>query len=382
MWISGLKLVNWKNFTRIEVDLTPRLFLVGPNASGKSNFLDAIRFLRELVIPGGGFQKAVLDRGDISKIRCLAARRSADLAIEVALSNHEGQVKPSWRYRISFSQDNNKNPILKEEKVWKETEILLERPSPEDKKDPARLSQTALEQINENKNFREIPEFFKKIFYFHLVPHLIRNSAYAVYAPQNDPFGRDLLVQMARSMAKRRQSRLKKIESILKLAVPQLQSLAMIRDHRGRPHLRVKYEHWRYDAEHNEEMFSDGTLRLIGLLWSLFEGDGPILLEEPELSLHPGIVRHLAPLMFRLLQKRKRQVRQVIMSTHSPELLSDPGIGGEEILLFIPYAEGTKVEPASSYSAIRALLESGMTVADAALPYTEPVKFQHLSLFQ
>lgn len=44
MIISKLKLKNWKNFKEAEVDLKDRVFIVGANASGKSNFLDAFRF--------------------------------------------------------------------------------------------------------------------------------------------------------------------------------------------------------------------------------------------------------------------------------------------------------------------------------------------------
>jgi AAA15 family ATPase/GTPase len=47
---AWLRLKNWKNFQSVEVDLPLRVFLVGPNASGKSNLLDVFRFLRDLVI--------------------------------------------------------------------------------------------------------------------------------------------------------------------------------------------------------------------------------------------------------------------------------------------------------------------------------------------
>jgi putative AbiEii toxin of type IV toxin-antitoxin system len=57
----------------------------------------------------------------------------------------------------------------------------------------------------------------------------------------------------------------------------------------GVPHLQVKFEHWRgIPSNQREDQFSDGTLRLIGMLWSLFTGDSLLLLEEPELSLNTG----------------------------------------------------------------------------------------------
>jgi predicted ATPase len=66
---------NWRNFTNMATTLPQRVFLVGPNASGKSNLLDALRFLRDLVGVGGGLQEAVRRRGGVTSLRSLAARR-------------------------------------------------------------------------------------------------------------------------------------------------------------------------------------------------------------------------------------------------------------------------------------------------------------------
>jgi predicted ATPase len=148
----------------------------------------------------------------------------------------------------------------------------------------------------------------------------------------------------------------------------------------GVPHLEAVYEHWRPGAgKQREDQFSDGTLRLIGLLWSLLESDSLLLLEEPELSLNSAIVSNLPSLIYRLQRPRKRQV---ILSTHSADLLSDKGIGGEEVLLMTPTAEGTQVKLASSNEQIKMLLEGGLSIADAALPLTAPPDIEQMSLFK
>lgn len=92
---------------------------------------------------------------------------------------------------------------------------------------------------------------------------------------------------------KTRDSRLKKIGAALELAVPQFKELRFAPDKiNGRPHLEAKYSHYRPNAGwQREEQFSDGTLRLLALLWVLLEGDSLLLLEEPELSLNDAIVR-------------------------------------------------------------------------------------------
>lgn len=131
-------------------------------------------------------------------------------------------------------------------------------------------------------------------------------------------------------------------------------------------------------AKQREDQFSDGTLRLVGLLWSLLDGDSLLLLEEPELSLNAGIVTKLPAVIYRLQRQRKRQV---ILSTHSADLLSDKGIGGEEVILLTPSVEGTEVSLASDIKDVRELLEVGLTIAEAVLPRTVPSNVNQLALF-
>ena len=89
---------------------------------------------------------------------------------------------------------------------------------------------------------------------------------------QSDPFGRSFLERVIKTPEKTRRSRLKKIEDALKIAVPQLKQLTDIKDEMGIPHLEAVYEHWRPGTgKQREDQFSDGTLCLIGLLWSLLE---------------------------------------------------------------------------------------------------------------
>lgn len=101
MYISNIKLLNWKYFQHIDVDVRERCFIVGVNAAGKSNLLDAIRFLHDIVRAGGGSQVAVKERGGITKIRCLAACQVTNVSISVVLSDSESHA-PVWFYSLSF----------------------------------------------------------------------------------------------------------------------------------------------------------------------------------------------------------------------------------------------------------------------------------------
>lgn len=380
--ISHVRLRNWRNFREVNVDLAQRVIVVGPNASGKSNFLDVFRFIHDVAKQeGGGLQKAISQRGGVSKIRCLAARNLPEIKIEIHLSESIDS-EPKWKYILEIVQQSrgHRRARVNKEEVYLNGKQILKRPDANDKKDDLRLTQTHLEQINANAAFREIADFFDSISYLHLVPQLLRNpESFPGPAIPEDPYGRSFLEKVARTSENTRKTRLKKIESALRIAVPQLQQLTDTKDEAGVPHLEAVYSHWRPRAgKQQEDQFSDGTLRLIGLLWSLLESDSLLLLEEPELSLNGSIVSQL-PSVFSKVRSRKK--RQLILSTHSVDLLSDKGIGGEEILLLTPSSEGTTVTVSSSIEEVRLLLENGVSPADAILSRIHPNNIEELSLF-
>lgn len=375
MRFTRLRLVNWRNFREVDLLLARRAFVVGPNASGKSNLLDAFRFLRDIAEPEGGFQRAVQDRDGVSQIRCLHARRPPDVAVEVELLLEDDR----WSYRLDFGQETRgkRRPMVHKERVTKNGEVLLDRPDEQDEADDNRLTQTHLEQVTANQQFRTVADVLAEVRYLHVIPQLVRHPR-----PSNggrDPFGGDFLEQLARTPENTRKARLRRINQALRVAVPQLQELKLERDGLGVPHLKGLYEHWRPNAGwQTEEHFSDGTLRLLGLLWAFLDGEAPLLLEEPELSLHTAVVRFIPSIMARAGGKRQRQV---LISTHSYELLTDEGIGAEELVLLKPTRDGTVVELAAANAEIRALLESGETAAAVAIARTAPEAASQLALF-
>lgn len=384
MIINRLIAKNWRNFRQINVPLRERQFIVGPNASGKSNLLDIFRFLRDIVkTDGGGFQKAVRDRGGVSKIRCLSAKQDPEVSIEIHISETP-DAPTKWRYALGFRQETrgHRRVLLTNEEVWKEGKSLLDRPDEDDGVDQDRLTQTFLEQVNMNAEFREIAQFLRSVTYLHLVPQLLRFAdSIQGRIVEEDPFGQGFLERVASVPERTRRSRLRKIESALKIAVPQFEQLEFLRDENtGRPHLRALYAHWRAKGVwQQEDQFSDGTLRLLGLLWSLLESDSVLLLEEPELSLNLGIVSQLAPLISRMQRSRRRQV---FVSTHSDALLTEQGIDGTEVLMLIPTKTETVVKVAWDVKHVRRLLEAGVTVGEIVLSRAGPEHAEQLSLLK
>lgn len=377
MIITQIKLENWKNFAKVNANCGKRMFLIGPNASGKSNFLDALLFLRDVALHG--LEHAVAQRGGIKSIRYINARQHPDITIGVTIDD-------TWEYTLTFGTEKGKQtPLVVSEVVRQHTEErwkkILSRPDDDDSKDSLRLTQTALQQVNANKNFRELYDFFATIQYRHILPQLVREpKAFSPAPVTNDPFGRDLVFSIAKTPENVRKSRLTKINDALKAAVPNFEDLQVVRDNDGLPHLQVKYSHWRLQgAKQQENVFSDGTLRFIALLWSLFDAEGPLLLEEPELSLHDDVVSLLPGIFSRVDKGRKKKGRQIFVTTHSTSLLNDPGIGSNEVLRLEPGKEGVLVHSADDQE--RELMQQGLTVADVMFPKTRPENLQQLSLF-
>jgi predicted ATPase len=383
MIISHIRLKNWRNFRTVDHDLGYRMFLFGANASGKSNLLDAFRFLRDIARPdGGGLQNAINLRGGISKIRCLAARADPKVELEVHLADEPGSA-PTWQYLLSLKQEPRgyRGTVVAREVVRHagNPQPLLERPDKNDERDRKRLMQTHLEQIGANQDFRDIADFLASISYMHLVPQMLRHPETVRRPSGDDPFGANFLERLARTPEGRRTRMLKRIEVALQSTVPQLQNLSFKTDPMGAPHLEAIYKHWRPDAgRQSEEEFSDGTLRLIGLLWSLLEQKTLLLLEEPELSLHSAVVTRLPGLFWRTLGKSHVQV---LISTHSGEMVSDQSVGPAEVILLEPHAEGTKTTLASDLGDVNSMIEDGMPLGEAVIPRTAPEHVNQLNLF-
>ena len=166
MRVTRIQLKNWKNFQDVDVTLHSRMFLVGVNAAGKSNFLDAFRFIRDVVEHGVG--KAVQGRGGLTKLRCLYARQEPDIRLVFTLDD-------VWEYELELTSAKQFPVVIKRECVRKDGTTILDRPDALDEKDIQRRTQTALEQVSANQAFRDIANFFRSIEYRHILPQAVRD---------------------------------------------------------------------------------------------------------------------------------------------------------------------------------------------------------------
>ncbi|GAB6394040.1 MAG: putative ATPase [Bacteroidales bacterium] len=387
MILKKIKLHNWKNFQNCEVELTERCFIIGANASGKSNFIDALRFLHDIARQSGGLQSAVKERGGITNIRCLAARKQTNVSIIVELGNPSDEQN-LWRYHIDFSHAGGgvfKNEVkinFEEVYSYKEKRFLLQRSKSGGNEDAETLKYTHLEQATANRKFRELQAFFQGIEYLNVIPQMVRESSSIVNSfAKEDYYGRNFLERLAKMNERTRNSCFRTINQCLRITVPQLEELQFVKDKMGIPHLEARYIHWRAKGSKQQEMqFSDGTLRLIGFLFALIDNNGVILLEEPEINLHSGIVAQIPEFIAKIQRSKKTKANvQILITTHSYDLLSGRGVSPDEVLLLQNTQEGTTIQNISDTSPIKAMIDSGISIAEAVISYTKPKDIETMS---
>ena len=371
MQITHVTAHNWRNFKNLDFAVEDRLLIVGPNAAGKSNLLDLFRFLGDISRPGGGLAAALEARGGLSRARCLFARNNhkGELAIMVDLRDGEDE----WRYELAIKgkKGGHNRPIVVREIVTRNGRELLSRPDANDDRDPDQLTQTHLEQISANREFRPIAEYFAKVNYFHLVPQMIRYPQAGGASPR--VFGSSMIADMNATPLRTRQAWFRRIEQALQSAVPGFETLRLEVDKAGQPHLIAGYRNWRRNpSEQNETDFSDGTLRLIGLLWTIISSPangGVLLLEEPELSLNAAVVQKLASL---LAMAQRGTSMQVILSTHSPELLDDEGIRPGEVLVLQVTSDATVANQLSEIAEVEAQISADLPLSEVVAELINP----------
>lgn len=376
--LTRLKLTNWRNFQSAEVHLSQRAFFIGPNASGKSNLLDAVRFLRDVVKPvAGGFSTALDLRNGLTAIRCLLARKVSYVEIDTDVGTEENPAL--WSYRLRFTRFKGEAiPTVSEEEIKKNGKPLGGQFRKQNVSNPVEFSQSLLQQAVNQTKYGELVNFFNSIRYLHVVPQIVRDPRRALEKGE-DPYGGDLLKRINETTKRTQESRLNKIAQALKIAVPQFDELKLDHDDEGRPHLQAGFRHWRPNLTfQSEEVFSDGTLRLIGFLWSLAEREGPLLLEEPELSLHSEVVRQLPAMISRV---QRKSGRQIMMTTHSDTLIGADGIGLHEVHRLVPSDNGTTIETANKNERVKQLVKSGIPVGEAVMPLAKPQRVEQLSMF-
>ena len=336
--ITRVALKNYKSIAACDVELRPLMFLVGPNGAGKSNFLDSLRFVADAL--NLSLDHAIRDRGGIDDVYCRSGGRPKHFSIRLDFTLSEGSTG-HYAFRIGdFSRGRYK--VQREECVLRSTQ----QPTQEDyfyvengtvtktnvEVTPA-AAKDRLYLVNASglKEFRPVYEAFSRMGFYSLNLDKIKD----LQAP--DPG--DLLTRDGSNLAsvfKQLSPSVKEhVKEYLATIVP---SVDKIEARKYGPKEALVFTQNVTRSEDPQRFLannmSDGTLRALTILVALFQGNRDLKkqvllvgIEEPESALHPAA----AGVLLDALRDAADQT-QIIITSHSPDLLDDKDLNPESIL--------------------------------------------------
>ena len=370
-----LRLKNFKSVKAAEIDLDPLTIFVGPNASGKSNILNSLRFLKRAlqeqlmaaVNAEGGIQSVrhkVSGRGRPPKVG-MSVRFGLEINKELAVVEYGFELKA--RRDAEFEVNRERCVVWAGHGVSRSILAQFDRQGSElkmpEKFPVPRLAshRLALPLLTGIENFARVFDALTSVQVYAISPAIIRE-------PQ-DPDAGDRLESDAHNLASvladmkiRRKKTYSRLMEYLTNAVP------------GNPHINPKrqgnklgLELVQQVAEHKTLAFdayemSDGTLRLLAILTAIHQRSSPlaIAIEEPEATIHPGA---LGVLLDALRANQERT--QILISTHSTDVLDRKDIRARSIRL-VQWQNGvTRV--AEMGRASRESVEEGLMTAGELL---------------
>ena len=376
MKITQIFLRNWRCFSSAACPIGSKLIITGPCGSGKTSFLDAFCFLRDLA-RGVNLVSAVDRRGGLSHLRNLQARYpETDIVLMLYLRDNQ---KKEWIYRLRLGEDGSA-PFIKEELIWYASALLLRRPDREDKKRAIRRQESCLSPRLVTPSIEVLARFLRSLHYENPQPESIRNQN-LMMAMSSDFQEDDLLVRIIRTPERLRKLRLRRLSEVMKTLIEGFGQLRLDRDYLGRWQLSASCEHWRPRVSWRDwTEWPEAGLRLFSIFWTILERDTPLLIEEPETGLHPEAVIQM-PRIIRELVRSSHRPPQLIITTHEPYFLKDRLIRPEEIVLLIPDKSGTKMATGWPKNLISSFLEDRAAVAGEVKARMQAEKQPWLPLF-
>lgn len=338
--VTRVLLKNYKSIAACDVELGDLTFLVGPNGSGKSNFVDALRFVADALRTS--LDHAMRERGGINEVRRKSKGHPTHFGVRVEVSLNSGQTG-HYAFRIGARPQGGfevqtEECVVQPAEPFEPSAMFRVRSgavtSSIESPPPAQADRLYLVTASGFPEFRPIFDALSRMGFYNLNPAEIAKPQ---KPDQGDLLARDgsNIASVVDQMEKRKDPAKIRIEEYLGKVVPGIRGVT----HKGvggmetlefRQSVPGDPNPWKFPAA----SMSDGTLRSLGVLVALLQspnGGGvavPLVgIEEPEIALHPAASGVLLDAL-----NEARRTTQVVVTSHSADLLDDVRVGTEAIL--------------------------------------------------
>ncbi|MDO8414464.1 MAG: AAA family ATPase [Gallionellaceae bacterium] len=347
VFLTRVVLRNYKSIATCDVRLAPLVYLVGTNGAGKSNFLDALHLVHDALI--GSLDNALNKRGGLPDVRRRSSGHPNHFGIRLEFRLRSGQLGhyafnvgalSGGGYEVQAEEcvlvGIGKGPFFQMEhgKLQASSETSF----------PAVTSdRLALVSASGLSAFRPVFDALTAMGFYNINPKLIRELQQPQDGRLLKPAGENIASVIGhlertapdslRIITEYLQTVVPTVHGVERTAVGPMESLSFRQDMAGAKHP------WRFLAQN----MSDGTLRALGILTALFQGNrdhapSVIGIEEPETALHPAASGALREAL-----QRASERTQVIVTSHSPDLLDDMNLSADSLLAVEAIAGETRI---------------------------------------
>jgi len=339
-FITRVVLKNYKSIAACDVQLQPLTFLVGRNGSGKSNFLDSLRFVADAL--NSSLDHAIRARGGINDVckrsdRFITAPDHFSVYLEFALPDgstgyYAFQIQTRLaRYVVQTEECKFQNKNLATADIYFNVVKGNVIDTSVEVAPAAAMDRLYLVNASGLPEFRPIYDAFSRMGFYNLNPDIIRDL--------QDPDSGDVLMQDGSNLTsvfnQLSFETMKDIHEYLQVITPGVEG---VRIQKFGPKETLEFRQYATEDRRSRRFLannmSDGTLRALGILVALFHGNQKaekrvtlVGIEEPEIALHPAA----AGILLDALQDAAEKT-QVIITSHSPDLLDNKDLDVESIL--------------------------------------------------
>lgn len=364
MPIRRIEVTNFKSFKELKVDLGNLNVLIGANASGKSNFIQVFKFLRDIV--NFGLENAISMQGGIEYLRNIKIGVSDDLSLKIVVDvdqevrfstptekdlivikiyemvyefalrfnkkGHEFKIaKDILTYNCEFVKLKEKKEGIGEEKI-RQGKIILShvegkikiKIEPEDApiKEDDVYPQIFRERLPHNTLLIETPslfifpagELFGDISIYNFDPKLPKKATPITGKAELEEDGSNLSIILKNIMENKEKKR--QLFNLVKELLPFVSNLDV--EKFADKSLLFKLQERYFESQYlPASLISDGTINITALIVALYFEKKPVtIIEEPERNIHPYLISKVVDIM-----KDASKKKQIIVTTHNPEIV-------------------------------------------------------------
>ena len=334
--ISRIVIRNYRSIGACDLRPHALTWLVGRNGSGKSNLLDALKFVKDAL--DGPLENALNERGGIKQVRRQSSGHPRHFTIRLELVLADGRTA-LYAFEIGAAEGGGytvKHEHCQIGRHRKGPSFTMQADGRIVSSEPAFPAVTrgrlALAAASGIADFAPVFAHLTSMGFYNLNPE----SMSALQSPQDGrllkPLGENI-ASVVGHLETHEKASLERILTYLETVVPGI--VGVEREQTGHMET-ILFKQTIAGAKHPwsfpAHSMSDGTLRALGILVALFQGERAgrpslVCIEEPESALHPA-----ASAAVREALLHASRTTQIFVTSHSPDLLDDRSIDADSLL--------------------------------------------------